>query len=233
MEKILYPLWKKSTQSTEGFSNDLLGPMSDKLVAAGVLKLKVCIVDEDVEIASPYRIEAHKPAMDAMVSLWLNSSVYRQPLEAILAEYTSRYDGYLVSESEPLVNSEHRVPLGKRTPGMNQIAFLKKPERLSYTQWLEIWQYSHAQIAIDIQSTFSYRQNLIVRPLNESAPAFDAIVEENFPAAAMGDRKAFYNAEGDQALYEQREQMMIESCMRFIDFDQIDCIPSSEYIIKE
>ncbi len=51
MEKIIYPVWKKSGQSTEDFSDDLLGVMSNKLLAAGVLKLKVCIVDADVEIA--------------------------------------------------------------------------------------------------------------------------------------------------------------------------------------
>ena len=54
-------------------------------------------------------------------------------------------------------------------------------------------------------------------------------MEENFPAAAMSSRPAFYDAVGDDALYEQREQEMMASAMRFIDFDEINCIPMSEY----
>lgn len=233
MEKIIYSVWKKSEHSVDDFRADLLGSMSRQLLDAGVLKLKVCIVDKDVEEAAQYRMEASKPAIDGLVSLWVNSAICHQVLEQIITGFTSRLDGYLVSESEPLVNTEQRVPQGQRTPGMNQVVFLKKPKRLSYEQWLEIWLQSHTQIAIDTQSTFSYRQNLIVRPLTASAPAFDAIVEENFPVAAMSDRAAFYNAVGDQALYKKREQQMIDSCIRFIDFDQLDCIPSSEYVVKE
>ena len=60
--------------------------------------------------------------------------------------------------------------------------------RLSYEQWLDIWHNSHTRVAIDTQSTFGYRQNVVVRPLTYLAPPIDAIIEENFPPAAMSDR---------------------------------------------
>lgn len=233
MEKLIYPVWKKSEQSELAFRDELLGRVSEKLIDAGVLKLKVCIVDSDVQAAAKYRIEAHKPLMDAMLSIWVNSAIYREPLELIVGECSARFAGYLVTESEPLVNSKYSVPVGDRTPGMNQVVFLTKPERLSYQEWLQIWHYSHTDVAIETQSTFGYRQNVIVRSLTDSSAHFDAIVEENFPAAAIADRMAFYDAGNDQGLYKEREGLMIESCAKFIDFDQIDCIPTSEYIMKE
>ncbi len=45
-------------------------------------------------------------------------------------------------------------------------------------------------------------------------------------------RAAFYDADGNEELYRQREKEMVDSCVRFIDFDKIDCIPMSEYILN-
>ena len=87
-------------------------------------------------------------------------------------------------------------------------------------------------MAIDTQSTFGYKQNVIVRPLTYAAPPYDAIVEENFPAEAMTNPQAFYDAAGDEEKHQKHEQAMIESCMRFIDFDKLDRILMSEYVMK-
>lgn len=232
MEKIIYPVWKSDPEKNEDFRDRLLNTLSPKLIELGAEKLRICVVDEDVAPAATYRMEATRPTPDGIISLWLNSSVYRQPFEQAIAEHTPRYAGYLVTESEPLINSEHVVPEGQRTPGMNQVVFLQKPPRLSYQEWLDIWHGSHTQVAIDTQSTFGYRQNVIARPMVYASPAYDAIIEENFPEAAISSREAFYDAQGDEKLYQERQQAMIDSCMRFIDFDKIDCVPMSEYIMK-
>ncbi|MFC2028232.1 hypothetical protein ACFLU3_06050 [Chloroflexota bacterium] len=85
---------------------------------------------------------------------------------------------------------------------------------------------------MDIQSTFGYKQNVIVRPLTYAAPPYDAIVEENFPAEAMTDPQVFFDAVGDDEKRQKHEQEMMESCMRFIDFDKLDRILMSEYVMK-
>jgi hypothetical protein len=43
---------------------------------------------------------------------------------------------------------------------------------------------------------------------------------------------AFYGSGGDDVVLQQRMTAMIESCARFIDFEKIDVIPMSEYVIK-
>lgn len=230
MEKMMYPLWKADALSGDAFRDQLLGELAPQLREAGVLHLKICVVDDAVAAAAPYRMEATRPLPDAVAMLWVNSSVYRAPLEAIIGEHCTRFAGYLVTESEPLVNTAHVPAPGERTFGMNQIVFLQRPPRLSFEEWIDIWHGSHTQVAIDTQSTFGYRQNVVTRPLTYAAAPYDAIIEENFPDAAISDRMAFYDAAGDKPLFEQRQQAMVDSCVRFIDFDKIDCIPMSEYI---
>jgi hypothetical protein len=112
---------------------------------------------------------------------------------------------------------------------MCQVVFLQRPPRIAHDEWIRVWQGSHTQVAIDTQSTFGYRQNVVIRALTYAAPHYDAIVEENFPAAAMSDQNAFYDAVGDDAKRDANLKAMIDSCVRFIDFDRIDVIPTSEY----
>ncbi len=232
MEKLIYPVWKSDGESNEQFRDKLLQELAPKLLQCELQRLKICVVDEHVAQAAPYRMECTRPAVSAVVMMWLNSSVYRAPLEGAIAACVTRYTGYLVTESEPLVSDSCGVAPGEKTPGMNQVVFLQRPPRLSVEEWLAIWHDSHTQVAIETQSTFGYRQNVIARALTYAAPHYDAIIEENFPAEAITNRAAFYDAVGNEELHQQREKAMIDSCVRFIDFDKIDCIPMSEYILK-
>ena len=118
---------------------------------------------------------------------------------------------------------------GARVEGMCQVACFCKPSELDHDAWLATWQGSHTATAIETQSTFAYRQNLVVRRLTEDTPPCHAIVEENFPAAAMTSDEAFYEAEGDPDKYQANLKAMIDSVMRFIDFESMERLPFSEY----
>ena len=235
MEKIVYPVWMPAGLDQNTFRQGLLQDFRDRVLALpSVLALKVCIVDEHVAAAAPYRmVNLFESAFDGVVMIWVDAATDLGGLEAVFRDYFSSYHGYLVTESEQIPPSNAPITPGEKTTGMNEIVFLRKPERLDYSDWLSIWQDSHTAIAIDTQSTFGYRQNVVIRGLTAGAPSIDAIIEENFPDKAIFSRAAFYDAEHDQALYQSREQTMIESCARFIDFDKLDCIPTSEYILKQ
>lgn len=233
MEKTLYPVWKKTDQSLEDFRSQLLGAASEQLLSSGVLRLSVIVVDEAVEEAAGLRQQnINQPLMDAVISMWVDSANYRQAQEQIIAGHVERFHGYLVSESEPLVNRQHPADKGGRVEGMCEVVFLQKPARLEYQQWLDIWLNSHTQIAIDTQSTFGYRQNVVTRILTEGAPPVDAIIEENFPAAAIHSQHAFYDAVGDDEKLQANQKAMIDSVVRFIDFERIDVLPASQYIMS-
>ena len=232
MEKMLYIVWKHEGDSEKVFRQKLLEKVSPQLIDLGARRLRIGVVDEDVAPAASLRMETTKPPIAGLVSIWVDTSTRRLPFEEVLQGAVARLVGYLVTESEPIVNTKHVAADGQRTPGMYQVVLLRKPPRLNYEQWLEIWLGSHTQVAIDTQSTFGYRQNVIVRLLTHAAPPYDAIIEELFPTEAMTDPMVFYNAVGDEAKRKRHEKAMFDSVARFIDFDKIDRIPMSEYTMK-
>lgn len=237
MEKIIYLIWKHPDQSTETFRSHLLGDMSESLISSGVKKLTISIVDDDVKAAQNLRQVNMDPMVDGIVSIWVDSYIYRKKQQTIIEQYVNSLHGYLVTESVPIVNTLHPAKEGKRTHGMSQIAFFGKPETLDRQKWLEIWHNSHTQVAIDTQSTFGYIQNVVVMTLTKNAPKIDAIVEENFPEKAMRCPHTFFDAfdeagnKDDNKLNEHGETML-SSCIRFIDFTNINVIPASEYQLK-
>ncbi len=229
MEKMIFPLWKRSDDGSEAFRERLLGPVAQGLLQAGARRLRISVVDAAVAPAASLSQQNSGPAMDAMLSVWVDSAVWRERYLAVFREQVGRYSAYLVCESEPIVADARLPGDGERLEGMCQVVFLQKPPRLSYADWITIWQGSHTRVAIDTQSTFGYRQNVVVRALSYAAPHYDAIIEENFPVAAMSSPHAFYAAGDDDSKYAANLKAMVDSCQRFIDFDKIDVVPTSEY----
>ncbi len=233
MEKLVYVLWRPEGVSETIFRQRLTGVVSQRLLDAGVLRIQVNVVDDAVRPAEATRQVNSHPAADALVSVWVQSAIESRRLERILLESSRGLAGYLVAESEPVANTRHVSEPGQRTPGYSQVVFLQKPHRLGYEAWLDYWLNQHTRVAIETQSNFRYVQNVVVRPLTCAAPAWDAIVEECFPAEAMTNPMAFYDARDDEAKFRKNQKAMIESCMKFIDFDRINVIPTSEYVVRK
>jgi hypothetical protein len=235
MEKLIYPIWKADGITGDALRDTLLEKCCPALVPLpNVRALRFSVVDSAVETAAGKRMENCQPLPDGVISVWVNNAGERAAIDELLAPYVARFTIYQVVEAEPIVNTLHPPDLGQRGYGFCQLVFLQRPDRLSESQWLSIWQGSHTQVAIDTQSTFAYRQNVIARSLQDQAPVFHAMIEENFPPEAMQSDHAFYGvgANDDEGL-KANLGAMLESCSRFIDFDKIDVIPMSEYVVKD
>jgi hypothetical protein len=232
MEKLIYVVWKEADACVRDFKQELLGPVAEELLKRGARKLSMSIADELAEYAQASRITQMTNPMSATISLWLDTALARAPFERAIASAATRYTGHLVTESVPIVNTTHTAPVGERTPGINTIAFLEKPDSMTYEAWLDQWQGHHTQVAIDTQSTFLYIQNVVVRTLTEGAPPWTAIVEEGFPGEALTDPMVFYAAGNSEEKLTENRNQMIESCRKFIDFSRLESHPMSEYILK-
>ena len=234
MEKLMLTLWKPPQQSVQQWRQALLD-LGDNLVSAGARTTRVMVVDEGVAAASAQRITNSAVPLDGLLSVWLDSASQWPSIKALVTPLTSRLEGYLVLESEPYPEerkaraAHYRVPVGERTPGMNQVALLHKPDRMSYEHWYDTWRNGHGPNAYPLQSIFGYRQNTVVRALTFGAPVLHGIVEENFPPEAIGNPQGFFAALGDPDKCAQRQQAMYESTSKFIDFQKLDCILTSEY----
>ena len=233
MEKVMVPLWRRPELDVAAFRQRLLESLFPALLAdPSFQSLKACIVDEHVAPASAYRmVNIITPAWDAMLIAWLHAGDGILDHSGLIETVCDRFHAYIVTESDRLPLDLSGLPAGHKTDGMNEIVALQVPDWLARDEWIRIWHESHTQIAIDTQSTYGYRQNLVSRALTADAPVVDAFIEENFPEKAIHSRLGFYDVDTEEEK-QAREQAMIESCARFIDFEKIDCIPTSEYIFS-
>ena len=234
MEKVIYIVWRDSQTEPGEFARRLRTTLADKLLALGARGLQVNVADDAVLPAAGLRQANTRPQMDGLVSVWMDSAIdrLRQAFDQAIEAAVGRMAGYLVTESQPIRNTRFPAAPGERTPGFAQLAFLIRPPRLTPQAWLDIWHNHHTPVAVETQDNFLYVQNVVVRPVTYAAPHYDAIVEEGFPDAAMTDPQAFFDAAGDEDKFQRNLQAMMESCQRFIDFDKIDVIPTSQYLVR-
>jgi hypothetical protein len=231
MEKLVYVLWNPQGASGEQFKDEMLGKVANDLVEAGARRIAINLVDEAVSNSSTMRLTRLDPPPAGMMSFWLEVSDDRGSCEEAVERATSRLAGYLVLESVPIVNTTETAALGARTPGINMVALLERPERLTHQAWLEHWFGHHRKVAVETQCTFAYVRNEVVRALTEDAPPWEAIVEEGFPIEAVTDPMLWYCADGSKEKMEKNLARMMESVQAFLDIDRVESHPMSQYRI--
>jgi len=227
MEKLIYLLGCPQDASVESLGARLRENTVARLRAAGAARIRACIRDERVEPAAPRRQGDLSRDAWCYLSLWADSRCIHPELKTALESVSSFAHGYAVAESEQLGHDFECD--GSRTEGMSQVVLFRKPADLDRARWLKIWLESHTRVAIDTQSTFGYLQHIVGDTLDADTPRFDAIVEENFPAAAMTSDFAFYDAGDDPEKLRARVQSMMDSVTRFIDLESIQVMPLGEY----
>ena len=229
----MYVLWRGDGDSVAAFAGRLTGEVATSLLSLGVRGLQVNVADDAVA-GAVIRVQELDPQMEAVVSVWVDTAMdsARLPIEDVLRGASTRMTGYLVTESVPLPNTDRRAPLGERTDGFANIAFLRRPDGMGVDEWLDAWQNGQTPVAIETQSTFGYTQNVVVRAVTADAPPFDGIVEELFPPEALTDLHAFFDATGDDDKLARNMTRMGESTARFGSTESIDVVPTSQYVYR-
>jgi EthD domain len=228
MEKLIVLL--RDTQRDDAWCAELRGRIADNILAMGVAGLTVNVRDSVVR-DSLMTLTTMDPPVMAVVSMWTQQSYGAAARDAIdlLSNQCQSAAAYLVTESVPLVPP--MSGLGQRTPGLGNIALLRRPDHLDRETWLRRWHHEHTSVAIETQATFGYTQNVVWRALTPDAPAIDGIVEELFPEAAISDMHAFFGA-ADDADLRDRMSRMIESTSSFGANENIDTVPTSRYVMR-
>lgn len=228
MEKLVYVLWKPAPV-TAGTFCDSLGAVVAEVRRAGGSGIALNLVDRDVEPALQVRLTRFDPPPAGLLCFWLDACDDRGPIERALEKCTARFAGYLVVESVPLRNTTHLSPPGQRTPGINMVALIERPDRIPYDRWIEHWHGHHKRVALETQCTYAYVRNVVVRALTPDAPPWAGIVEEGFPTDAVTDPMLWYKAEGSAEKLQQNMGRMIDSVQAFLDIDRVESHPMSEY----
>ncbi|RAU98459.1 EthD domain-containing protein [Mycolicibacter senuensis] len=228
MEKVV--IIARTADFSEEWCRKLRGPVAAELLDLGLPGLAVNVRDEPVRDAM-MTLTTLDPPVAAVISLW-TEQYYGPQARAAIALLESESDSaaaYLVTESTPMPPPD--TGDGTRTPGLANVALLRRPPDLDHGSWLHRWHVDHTQVAIDTQATFGYTQNVVVRALTEDAPAIDGIVEELFPDGAVSDPYAFYGA-ADEADLADRLNRLLASVSSFGAHQNIDTVPTSRYLLR-
>lgn len=229
MEKLCYVVWTRADESGAAFRDALLRDAVPALHAAGASKITVLVADEHAEAVQKARITRMDAPIAGLVSLWLDCVDAQPRIEAILRQHAAKLAGYLVTESVVLPNTTHVAAPGERTPGVTLLALLEKPERLDFDAWIAIWHGQHSPLALEIQCTYLYVRNVVVRALTPDAPPWRGIVEEGFPAEAVTNPMLWYKADGDPQKMRENLGRMVASVRGFLDIEKVESHPLSEY----
>jgi hypothetical protein len=228
LEKVV--IIAQTEDANEAWCQRIRGPVATELLTLGLPGVAVNVRDEPVR-ESLMTLTTLDPPAAAVVSVWTQQSYGDQMRAAIalLEAETDSLAAYLVTESLPMPPPDPGD--GQRTPGLANVALLRRPAELDQPTWLHRWLINHTSVAIDTQSTFGYTQNVVVRALTDNAPTIDGIVEELFPDGAVSDPYVFYGAR-DKADLQDRLTRMIDSVAAFGANKNVDTVPTSRYVFR-
>ena len=219
----------RSATADENWCQGLRTRVATELSELDLAGLTVNVRDDAVA-RSLMTLTTLDPPVVAVVSIW-TQQYYGSAVRAALSRLSAECDvlaAYLVTESVPLPGPD--VARSARTPGLANIALLRRPPDMDEATWLTRWHIDHTPVAIETQATFGYTQNTVVRALTPDAPAIDGIVEELFPIEAISDLQAFFGAADDADLGD-RMGRMAASVVRFGADRNIDTVPTSRYVL--
>jgi len=231
MEKLASVLWKPADHTHDAFRDALLAAAPD-LAKRGAMRLRIDVVDSHVAAGTGVRVGRMDPPKAACVFYWLDDADARGPIEEALSALAARVETFLVVESEPLPNTTCVAPLGERTPGFNYVTCIEPKPGMAYADFISHWHGEHRRCAVEVQPTFAYVRNEIVRGFSANPPSWAAIVEEGFPIEALTDPHVWYRAEGSDARLAANRKRMIESCLAFLALDRVEAHPMSEYVFE-
>jgi hypothetical protein len=228
VEKVIVTL--RAADADEGWCTRLRRQVAADLLETGAPGLAVNVRDDAVR-ESLMTLTTLDPPVVGLVTLWMQQS-YGDQLRCAIARLEQECDdvaAYLVTESVPL--PPPITAPGERTPGLANVALIRRPGDLDAATWRQRWHIDHTPVAIETQSTFGYTQNAVVHPLTPGAPVIDAIVEELFPIEATSDLHAFFGAADDDDLRDRMERM-VASTAAFGANRDVDTVPTSRYVLR-
>src|SRR5690349_9350041 len=123
MEKVIYLLWRDPATAQPPAT------LTAALRNAGARSVRLNLADADVAKAVGLKQVLLKPQPDALAQVWVDSAIAarRKAVDAVIARACTRYAAYLVTESQPIVNTRHPATAGQRTFGFAQVALLRRP----------------------------------------------------------------------------------------------------------
>jgi len=216
------------------FEKQLLEEAPGRLQELGAKGVQLNLADESVVPAASLMTQRGAVPVAGLLQLWLDTSHERvsRPNRCGGAGIRRPQRGYLVTESV-IHRTQRALPqLGRRTEGWSLVSLIERPPRLDPAAWLDVWQRLHVPVALATQDIHLRAERFRRARADADAPPYDAFVEEGFPDGAMSDPAVFFDAVGNAARQQSNADTIMASCARFLDFDRIDVVPMSQFVMR-
>lgn len=236
MQKLIYVLPLPADTDRARFVPALMR-LGERLAALGPTGLRLNVQDAGVDHGDAV---AHHPALgrssaygpfEAMIQLWLEdvSAPARAPYETLIADVAPVRHGYLVEERLLVHDLRQSAKAGERNDGFSQMAMLQIPETLDYGTWLQRWQERHTWVALSIHPHLEYIQNRVLEAVTADAPPIAGFGEEAFPIQGLHDERPLFRGGENDETFKALYQVMYEDAARFIDFERLDMLVTSQF----
>jgi hypothetical protein len=235
----MYLLWTPEPAAPGDTEQLLLHELAPQLLALGPSGLTIDADDTSAQVPTPLPLPDDELPVRAVVSIWLDAYDRREPYEVLLRANSSRYAGYLVTESMYTDyggnqwSAPRDWPDGERSPGVLTVTMLQQKRGTSYEEWMTFWHTRQSPMSEAIQPRARYVRNSIARAITPDAPPYLGIVEESWPTVDdLIDPMRFYCADGDPERMQTNMQTMLTHIATLIDLDATRVHTMSEWILR-
>jgi hypothetical protein len=239
VEKLQYIVWLPEGTPRADVAPLMVGEVGRRLLDTGVHGLTLDLDDDGATIPPPVPPPADEQSPHAVVSVWVDCSDRRGPLEEVLESVAVRLHGYSVVESlytdyggSPWAGPRD-WPDGQRSPGILTVATFEQLPGTDFDEWLAFWYEHQSPMSEAMQPRCRYVRNLVVRALRPGQPAWRGIVEEAWPSPEhVTDPRLFFCAGDDAELLERNITTMLDHVSRLMDLTTMRSMTMSEWTLK-
>jgi len=235
----MYLVWTPESAGPDDCERILLHELAPDLLALGPRGLTIDADDATAQVPSPLPLPEDEAAVRAVVSLWVDAYDRREPYEEVLRAHSTRFEGYLVTESMYTDYGGNRWsaprdwPDGKRSPGVLTVTLLQQKRGTAYEDWMQFWHTRQSPMSEAIQPRARYVRNSVTRAVTAGAPPYLGIVEEAWPTVEdLVDPMRFYCGEGDPEQLAANIKTMLSHIATLLDFDATRVHTMSEWILR-
>jgi hypothetical protein len=235
----MYLLWTQEPAAPGDSEQLLLQELAPQLLALGPRALTIDADDTHAQVPSPLPLPDDEPPIRAVVSIWLDAYDRREPFEELLRAHSSRFAGYLVTESMYTDyggnqwSAPRDWPDGQRSPGVLTVTMLQQKRGTSYEEWMSFWHTRQSPMSEAIQPRARYVRNSVARAITPDAPPYLGIVEESWPTVEdLTDPMRFYCGDGDPERMKANMQTMLTHIATLLDLDATRVHTMSEWILR-
>lgn len=178
MAKDMYMIWAGEGASRRELADRVRGEAVPALLglAPGGVGVKTTVAEVD-----PPRLTVipflRRPA--ALFSITGDPTPAPDACAEILGQLGGRLAGYRVDETVPRRYARD-WPDGEPTPGVGLLTLFRRPVGVDDATFFKRWHGGHTALTFTVHPLWNYIRNVVLRPIIDGSPRFDAIVEEHF-----------------------------------------------------